>query len=94
MFTKQKNKSTKLLMPLPQKRIPGPDLRKRWGYFEDNPRVFRVISTDTPRPWVNLISNGEYGAFFSQHGMGYSFYLTPKMCTPWCKLHMVQGAGL
>lgn len=72
--------SRKLLMPLPRKTIPGPDPRKQWGYFEENPRVYRVISADTPRPWINLMSNGEYGAFFSQHGMGYSFYRTPKTC--------------
>ncbi|MBA4388862.1 MAG: hypothetical protein C0404_12840 [Verrucomicrobia bacterium] len=76
----KKSNRRKLLMPLPPHRIPGPDPRKKWGHFEEDSRFYRVISTDTPRPWMNLMSNGKYGAFFSQHGVGYSFYLTPKTC--------------
>jgi cellobiose phosphorylase len=67
-------------MRIPSRRVPGPDLRSRWGRFEPDGDVFRVTSTDTPRPWTNLITNGLYGAFFSQHGLGYSFYRSPKTC--------------
>lgn len=72
--------SRRNIMPEPQHHIPGPDHRREWGYFEEDDRFFRVTSTDTPRPWMNLMSNGQYGAFFSQHGVGFSFYKTPKAC--------------
>jgi cellobiose phosphorylase len=67
-------------MPLPRRHIPGPDPRPGWGHFSADGRSYHVTATDTPRPWMNLISNGTYGAFFSQHGLGFSFFRTPKLC--------------
>jgi len=67
-------------MRTPRRRIRETGPRPRWGRFEPGGRVYRVISTDTPRPWTNLFTNGTYGAFFSQHGLGFSFHRAPKIC--------------
>lgn len=32
-----------------------------------------ITRPDTPRPWINIISNGEYGITVSQTGTGYSW---------------------
>lgn len=68
------------VMPRPRRRIPGPDRRAGWGSFEPDGGTYRVTSTDTSRPWGNLLSNGAYGAFFSQHGLGFSYFRSPKIC--------------
>ena len=68
-----KKPKQKLLMPTPKRKIPGPDPRKKWGHFEEDNRFYRVTSTDTPRPWTNLMSNGNYGAFFFATWVGFFF---------------------
>jgi len=67
-------------MRTPQRHVTGKDLRREWGRFEPGGEVFRVTSTDTPKPWTNLIGNWTYGAYFTQHGMGFSFHVAPKVC--------------
>lgn len=67
-------------MPRPTRRITGADHRAAWGHFTSDGRTFCVTSTDTPRPWPNLLNNGTYGAFFSQCGGGFSFFRSPKIC--------------
>lgn len=45
----------------------------RYGGFSDSGREFIIIRPDTPRPWVNCLTNGSYSAVISQTGGGYSF---------------------
>lgn len=44
-----------------------------YGHFTDDGREYVITRPDTPRPWVNVISNGDYGMVVSQAGGGYSF---------------------
>ncbi|HEX9116063.1 MAG TPA: glycosyl transferase family 36 [Anaerolineae bacterium] len=44
-----------------------------YGHFSDDGREFIVTRPDTPMPWVNVISNGDYGLVLSQAGGGYSW---------------------
>lgn len=43
------------------------------GYFSENGREYVITSPFTPRPWGNIISNGDYGMMISQTGSGYSW---------------------
>jgi cellobiose phosphorylase len=68
-------------MKKPKRHLPPSKRRsRRYGRFEPGNEVYRVTSTDTPRPWINLLTNGTYGALFSQHGLGFSFHVAPKTC--------------
>src|SRR5690606_39195129 len=44
-----------------------------YGYFSENGREYVVTTPCTPRPWGNIISNGDYGLMVSQNGSGYSW---------------------
>jgi len=44
-----------------------------YGYFSLDGREYVVLSPLTPRPWGNIISNGDYGMMVSQTGSGYSW---------------------
>lgn len=44
-----------------------------YGYFSDDGREYIVTTPHTPRPWGNVISNGDYGMMVSQTGSGYSW---------------------
>lgn len=44
-----------------------------YGYFSENGREYVVTTPLTPRPWGNIISNGDYGMMISQNGSGYSW---------------------
>jgi cellobiose phosphorylase len=50
---------------------------KDFGYFDPTAREFVITRPDTPRPWVNYLSNEDYCLILSQAGGGYSFYLDP-----------------
>lgn len=43
------------------------------GYFTQDGREYVVTNPITPRPWVNVISNGDYGIIESQIGTGFSW---------------------
>jgi len=45
----------------------------KYGYFTADGREFVITRPDTPRPWVNVISNGTYGIIESQTGSGFSW---------------------
>jgi cellobiose phosphorylase len=45
-----------------------------YGHFTPAGDEFVITRFDTPRPWMNVLFNDEYGLFFSQTGHGYSFY--------------------
>ncbi len=45
----------------------------RYGHFTPDGREYVITRPDTPKPWVNVICPGEYGAIISQAGSGYSW---------------------
>lgn len=47
-----------------------------YGHFSEDGREYIMTRPDTPRPWVNYLSNEKYCAICSQTGGGYSFYET------------------
>lgn len=46
----------------------------KYGYF-DRDGSYVIKTPLTPRPWVNVISNGLYGTVISQTGGGFSWYI-------------------
>ncbi len=44
-----------------------------YGHFSDDGLEYVITRADTPMPWVNVISNGDYGLVISQAGSGYSW---------------------
>jgi len=49
------------------------ELRCSYGFFSQDGREFTITDPRTPRPWVNVISNGDYAMVVSQAGGGYSW---------------------
>jgi len=45
----------------------------QYGYFTENGREYVITTPYTPRPWGNIISNGDYSLMISQTGSGYSW---------------------
>lgn len=43
------------------------------GFFAEDGREYVIKTPLTPRPWGNVISNGDYGLMVSQTGSGYSW---------------------
>ena len=46
----------------------------KYGYF-DKRGSYIIKTPTTPKPWINVISNGTYGLTFSQSGGGFSWYI-------------------
>ncbi|MDI7274725.1 MAG: glycosyl transferase family 36 [Anaerolineae bacterium] len=44
-----------------------------YGFFSEDGREYVITTPLTPRPWGNVISNGDYGMMVSQTGSGYSW---------------------
>ena len=44
-----------------------------YGYFSEDGKEYVITTPYTPRPWGNVISNGDYGLMISQNGSGYSW---------------------
>lgn len=44
-----------------------------YGYFSEDGKEYVITTPFTPRPWGNIISNGDYGMMISQNGSGYSW---------------------
>lgn len=44
-----------------------------YGYFSEDGREYVITTPKTPRPWANIISNGDYAFMISQTGGGYSW---------------------
>lgn len=42
-----------------------------YGYFSDDGKEYVIKTPFTPRPWGNIISNGDFGMMISQTGSGY-----------------------
>ncbi len=49
----------------------------QWGHFSDDGSEYIVTKPDTPRPWINYLTNGNYCALCSHTGGGYSFVGDP-----------------
>lgn len=55
----------------------GKEMRKfetEYGYFTSDGMEYVITRPDTPRPWVNVIANGDYGMIVSQTGSGFSWH--------------------
>jgi cellobiose phosphorylase len=53
-------------------------LQGKYGYFSDDQMSYVITEWRTPKPWINVISNGRWGLTVSQTGGGYS-WLTHAM---------------
>lgn len=47
--------------------------KTKYGHFSNDGKEYIVTTPRTPRPWINVISNGDYGITLSQTGSGYSW---------------------
>lgn len=45
----------------------------KFGYFSNDGKEYVIKTCKTPKPWVNVISNGSYGLVISQTGSGFSW---------------------
>jgi len=45
----------------------------KYGHFSDDGNEYIINTHLTPKPWVNVISNGDYGLVISQAGGGFSW---------------------
>ncbi len=45
----------------------------KYGHFSDDGLEYIITRPDTPKPWVNVISNGDYSLIVSQAGGGFSW---------------------
>ncbi|MFW6278947.1 MAG: GH36-type glycosyl hydrolase domain-containing protein [Bacillota bacterium] len=45
----------------------------QYGYFTEDGKEYVITDPETPRPWANIISNGDYSFMVSQAGGGYSW---------------------
>ena len=50
------------------------NFKTKYGYFTDDGKEYVITRPDTPKPWINIISNGDYGFTFSQTGGGSSWW--------------------
>lgn len=48
-------------------------IKCKYGHFSDDGREYIITNPYTPRPWINVISNGDYSLIVSQMGGGFSF---------------------
>ncbi|MDO8548774.1 MAG: glycosyl transferase family 36, partial [Ignavibacteria bacterium] len=52
------------------------DMKKfatKYGHFTEDGNEYVISTCKTPKPWVNVISNGSYGLVISQSGGGFSW---------------------
>ncbi|MBI5474776.1 MAG: glycosyl transferase family 36, partial [Ignavibacteriae bacterium] len=47
--------------------------KTKYGHFSKDGNEYILTTPRTPRPWINVISNGDYGLTISQTGSGYSW---------------------
>ena len=47
--------------------------KTKYGGFSADGKEYVIATPRTPRPWINVISNGDYGMTVSQTGSGYSW---------------------
>ncbi|WP_434223511.1 GH36-type glycosyl hydrolase domain-containing protein [Fervidobacterium gondwanense] len=51
----------------------GKLFESKYGYFTEDGKEYVITNPRTPRPWVNVISNGDYSIIASHTGSGYSW---------------------
>jgi len=49
------------------------NFKTKFGHFSKDGKEYVITTPRTPRPWINVISNGDYGLTISQTGSGYSW---------------------
>ncbi len=49
------------------------NFKTKYGYFANNGKEFVITNFNTPRPWTNILTNGDFGVIVSQSGGGYSW---------------------
>ncbi len=69
MVATKKNSSSKDESPKAEAKA----FESKYGHFTKDGREYVITRPDTPRPWVNVLSNGDYGAIESQTGSGFSW---------------------
>ncbi|MCH7504413.1 glycosyl transferase family 36 [PVC group bacterium] len=47
--------------------------KNKYGHFSTDGKEYIITNPITPRPWVNVLSNKDYGVVVSQLGSGYSW---------------------
>lgn len=45
----------------------------KYGYFSEDGNEYIIKDYKTPKPWINVITNGDYGLVISQTGGGFSW---------------------
>lgn len=48
-------------------------LDNKYGHFSQDGKEYVITDPFTPKPWINVISNGDYSVIVTQTGGGYSF---------------------
>src|SRR3989338_4961385 len=60
------------------KKKPKLDQFNAYGYYNDE-HEYVILRPDTPKPWINYLSNAQYHALVSQTGGVYSYYRDSKL---------------
>jgi cellobiose phosphorylase len=47
--------------------------KTKYGSFSADGKEYVITTPETPRPWTNILTNGDYGVIVSQSGSGYSW---------------------
>ncbi len=55
------------------------DKSSKYGYFSPDGREYIIVRPDTPRPWINYLTNGKFTSLCSATGGGFSFYIDPGL---------------
>lgn len=50
----------------------------KYGFFDIDNREFVITRPDTPLPWVNYLTNGNFNSLISHAAGGFLFYKSPK----------------
>lgn len=58
-------------MDLPERSYKS--FKSRYGHFSQDGFEYIITRPDTPKPWTNIISNGDFGLAISQAGGGFSW---------------------
>lgn len=70
-------------------------LPNEYGRFTDDGRAYEITNPRTPRPWVNVVSNGRYGFVVSGNGGGFSWldHCQLNVLTRWEMDHLRDDRG-
>lgn len=58
--------------------------KTKYGHFSDDGHTYVVTRHDTPRPWINILSNGSYGTTISQNGGGFTWWENANLARMTC----------